>query len=259
MKANDFREHCRRLAHWVNWNDTNDQFMHGDPDIEVKGIATTWLATNPVIRRAAECGVNFLISHEGAFYPTYTEQGVGKRHHEAKRRLLDGLGITLMRCHDTWDRLPGVGIPDAWADWLGYPTDPRPVESFYRICHVDGHTAESLAREILDKVRPLGQEHVGIIGDRDAAVTRMAVGTGAITRLGEMIELGADVLLATDDGISTTAGGLLSWDMGVPALVVNHACGELPGMQAMVGYIREHFPGVPVQYLPCGFPYPAID
>ena len=258
MKANDFRGHCRETAHWVNWEDTRDEFMHGDPEAEVRGIGVTWLATNPVLRKAAELGLNFVIAHEGAFYPTYAESEIGKRHHDEKRRLIDELGITLMRCHDTWDRMPDVGIPDAWAAFLGFPSEPRPIESFYRICNVEGRTVEELAGEVLEKARPLGQQYVGIMGNRTAEVSRLAVGTGAITRLAEMQALGADVLLATDDGISTTAAGLLTHDMDIPALIVNHAVAELPGMQAMVGYIERHFPGVPVRYLPCGFPWPVV-
>jgi hypothetical protein len=87
---------------------------------------------------------------------------------------------------------------------------------------------------------------------------RLAVGTGAITRLPAMHALGADIVLATDDGISTTSAGLWSLDLPVPMLVVNHATAEVPGMQALVGYLRRHFPGVPVAYLDSGFPYPVV-
>ena len=73
-----------------------------------------------------------------------------------------------------------------------------------------------------------------------------------------MHELGADIVLATDDDISNTSGGLWSLDLGVPMLVVNHGTAELPGMRAMVGHIQRHFPGVPVEYLDCGFPYPVV-
>jgi putative NIF3 family GTP cyclohydrolase 1 type 2 len=258
MKASDFRKHCEQVAHWVDWSKTVDQFMHGDPDVEVRGIATTWLATNAVLREAARRGLNFVIAHEGAFYPHYQGTESGDRHHAAKRRLLDDLGITLMRCHDTWDRMPDAGIPDAWTAFLGFPSEPRPVESFYRICLVEGRTVEEVTRAVLERVRPLGQQSVGIVGDRHKRVYRLAVGTGAITRLPAMHALGADVILATDDGISTTSAGLWSCDLEVPLLVVNHAAGEVPGMQAMVGYIERHFPGVPVTYLDCGFPYPAV-
>ncbi|MGI6207008.1 MAG: Nif3-like dinuclear metal center hexameric protein [Anaerolineae bacterium] len=258
MKANDFREHCRQVAYWVDWDKTVDQFMHGDPEAEVRGIAVTWLATNARLREAASLGLNFVISHEGAFYPHYVGTPSGDQHHAAKHALMDELGITLMRCHDTWDRMPEVGIPDAWATSLGFPTEPRPVESFYRVCLTGGRTVAEVAQMVLEKVRPLGQQFVGIVGDRDARVERMVVGTGAITRLGHMHELGADLVLATDDGISTTASGLWSLDLGVPMLIINHATAELPGMQALAGYIEQHFPGVPVRYLPCEFPYQVI-
>ena len=258
MKANDFREHCKQVAHWVNWENTVDQFMAGNSDAEVRGIATTWLATNARLHEASSLGLNFVIAHEGAFYPQYQGTPSGDRHHAEKRRLIDELGITLMRCHDTWDRMPEFGIPDAWARFLGFPTEPRPVESFYKICLVGDYTVEEVARLVLGKVRSLGQEVVHIVGDRKAKVSRMAVGTGAITRLPEMHALGADILLVTDDGISTTGSGLWSLDLGVPMLIVNHATAELPGMMAMVGYIERHFPGVPVKYLPGEFPCPVI-
>ncbi len=254
MQAKDFLEHCRQVAHWVNWDETVDAFMAGDPEAEVRGIATTWLATNARLRVAAEKELNFVIAHEGAFYPTYARTDPGKRHHAEKRQLIEKLGLTLMRCHDTWDRIPEVGIPDAWAAWLGFPTEPRPVESFYKVCLVEGRTVEQVAREVLEKVRPLGQDRIEMMGDPDKVVHRMAVGTGAITRLDKMAELEPDLIMATDDGIQTTASGLWSWDLDIPVLVVGHATAELPGMQAMVGYIREHFPGVPVEYLPGEFP-----
>ena len=74
MKARDFREHCISVAPWVDWQgDTCDLFMHGDGEAEVKGIATTWLATDDVIRQAAAKGFNFIIAHEGAFYPQLNE------------------------------------------------------------------------------------------------------------------------------------------------------------------------------------------
>ena len=63
---------------------------------------------------------------------------------------------------------------------------------------------------------------------------------------------------ATDDGISTTSSGLWSLDLGIPMLVVNHATAELPGMMEMVSYIEQHFPGLPVKYLPGEFPCPVV-
>jgi hypothetical protein len=82
----------------------------------------------------------------------------------------------------------------------------------------------------------------------------MVVGTGAITHLPTMLELGADLLLATDDGLNSWTGGLWAIDLQVPLLVVSHATSELPGMQAMAGHLQQAFPGLPVKYFPVDFP-----
>lgn len=259
MKANDFRKHCMQIGTWVDWQNTCDQFMSGDPESDVKGIAVTWLATNAVLHDAAKSGLNFVISHEGAFYPNFKGSKSEDMHHEQKKVLLQDLGITLMRCHDTWDRMPKFGIPDAWADFLGFATEPRNTESYYRICRVDGMTVSDVARKVLEKTGVLGQSSVNVMGNTQKKVSRLAIGTGAITRLPEMHELGADIILATDDGTHTTYCGLWALDLDIPVLTVSHATSELPGMMRMADYIRDKFPGIKVKYLSCGFPCTSIS
>ncbi|MBN1674000.1 MAG: Nif3-like dinuclear metal center hexameric protein [Kiritimatiellae bacterium] len=258
MKAKELREHCKRVATWVNWEKTCDQFMHGDPEAEVKGIAVTWLATNPVLKQAARQGLNVVVAHEGAFYPQFKGTESEERHHRQKRKLIDELGVTLMRCHDTWDRMPGIGIPDAWADFLGFDSEPRDTQSFYKICKVNGRTVEEVARRILEKTKPLGQRMVRIMGDTHKTISRLAIGTGAITNPALMHQLDADSILATDDGIQTTSCGLWAVDLDIPVLIVDHPTAELPGMMALATYIGEQFPGIPVSYLPCRFPCEAV-
>ena len=255
MKAKEVMEHFREVGTWVNWDSTCDQFLHGDPEREVKGIATAWIPTNAAVKEASARGLNLFISHEPAFCGGYEGTASGDQVAAEKRELLDELGITLMRCHDTWDRMPQVGIPDAWASFLGFETEERPVESYYKICLLGDVTVEDAARAVLEKVKPLGQGIVLIVGDRHRRVSRMAVGTGAITRLPAMLELRPDVILATDDGMNFWDGGLWAADLGVPILIVNHCTAEKPGMQAMARYLAERHPDVPVQYLDVVFPY----
>ena len=113
MKPSDFEAHCREIGPWVNWENTTDVVLHGDPDAEVSSIAVTWLATDAVIEEAARLGCNFLISHEGIYYPTFKKHQSEQQHHAAKAELLDEKGITVFRCHHTWDRMPNVGICDS--------------------------------------------------------------------------------------------------------------------------------------------------
>lgn len=258
MKANDIREHFREVGHWVDWDNTCDQFLHGDPNIEVKGIATAWIPTNKCLKKASDKGLNLFITHEPAFYHGYRGTATGKQLVQKKKNLLDELGITLLRCHDTWDRMPEVGIPDAWATLLGFETEERPVESYYKICLLGNMSLEEAAFRVLEKVHSLGQYAVHMFGDEQKEVHRMAIGTGAITNLPEMYELNADVILATDDGMNFWDGGLWAKDLDLPLLIVNHCTAEKPGMQAMAKYLGGKFPDVPIEYLDVEFPYTSM-
>lgn len=122
LKAGQVLDHFCSVGTWVNWDNTVDQFLHGDREAEVTGIACAWIPTNRAIREAGAKGLNLFITHEPAFYRAYEEPPSGKELAGRKRALLDELGITVLRCHDTWDRMPEFGIPDAWAEWLGFPT-----------------------------------------------------------------------------------------------------------------------------------------
>jgi len=254
MTANDIREHFRSVGKWVDWEKTCDQFLHGEPSAEVKGIATAWIPTNAVIEEAAAKGVNLLISHEPAFCEGFGSTPSGRQVANTKRALLDRLGMVVLRCHDTWDRMPEVGIPDAWTRWLGFPSEDRPVESFYRICLTGGKTLRQVARAITAKVAPLGENAVRVLGNPDAKVARLAVGTGAITHLPSMYDLRADAILATDDGMNMWTGGIWSLDLGVPVLIVNHATAEKPGMMAMARYLSQRFRSVQTVYVDVAFP-----
>lgn len=259
MKASDVLAHFRQVGTWVNWEKPNDKFLHGNPEREIHRIAVAWIPTNEAIQKAGDAGCDLFITHELAFYEGY--EGLPSVDNEIKKKkgLFDQYGISVLRCHDTWDRMPEFGIPDAWADHLGFPSEDRPVESFYKICLTGEMTVEQLARRVLEKVRPLGQDSVHIFGDKSKKISRLAVGTGAITRLHHMHALGADVVLATDDGMTYwTRGGNWAGDTGLPVLVVNHATSEKPGMQAMAEYLPTVFPDIPVEYFDVAFPYTSI-
>ncbi len=258
MRARQILEHFRSVGTWVDWNNTCDEFLHGDPDIDVAGIAVAWIPTNDAIRHAAEMGLDLFITHEPAFYQGFERTPTAQELIREKKDLLDRHGITLMRCHDTWDRMPEYGIPDAWASYLGFESEPRPVASYYKTCLVDDLTVEDTARHILSKVRSLGQDTVLVFGDRTKRVKRLAVGTGAITHLPDMYELNPDAILATDDGMNFWDGGLWAADLDVPLLIVNHSTAEKPGMMAMAGYLREVFPGIRAEYIDVCFPYSSV-
>ncbi len=257
-KAKAIREHFQGIGTWVDWELTEDLFLFGEPNLYVLGIAVAWIPTMDLINEAARSNLNLFITHEPAFYPGFENTASTQALIARKQELLTKNGITLLRCHDTWDRMPGYGIVDSWASFLGFESLPRPAESFYRICLIDNLTVTEIAQRVAKKITPLGQNSVLIFGDAKRRIRRMALGTGAITRLPDMHELEADLLLVSDDGMNYWTGGHWSADLEIPLLVVNHAVSELPGMQALASYLQEKYPSTPVKYLPVNYRFSSV-
>lgn len=88
----------------------------------------------------------------------------------------------------------------AWADWLGFKGKPTAKRRYYEVHDIGKIALAELSQRILERVKPLGQEAVHVVGDLKKHVSRIGIGTGAITDYRVMNSLGADVLLLTDDG-----------------------------------------------------------
>ncbi len=260
MRAKDFYNFCRQTGTWVNWAHTSDAFMHGDPETKVEGIAVTWLATNSVIKKASDMGCNFVISHEGAFYPNFLQFNSEKEHHKQKHCLMDELGVVLFRCHDTLDRMPNYGVRDRWADFLGFDVQPCNIDSFYKLSKVGNLSVEKIAKLICDKTSQLGQPTIKVISNNTTAkIGSLVSGTGAITELAKMQEMGAELIIATEDGIHSTYCGLWALDLDISVIVVEHSVSELPGMFGLVQLLNENFPDIFVEYIPCEFPSREVN
>ncbi|MCL6456363.1 MAG: Nif3-like dinuclear metal center hexameric protein, partial [Gorillibacterium sp.] len=91
---------------------TVDRLMFGDPHVEVKGVATAFVASHYVIERAKLLGANLLITHEGLFYshvspiPQLEESPVYK----AKYRSIEESKMAIFRLHDYIHRYEPDGI-----------------------------------------------------------------------------------------------------------------------------------------------------
>ena len=253
MNAQRVYEHLRSMnGGWVDWENTRDRFVAGSPHIEVTGIAVGWMSYTWALRRALELGCNLFITHEPTFFsaaddeePIFRLPGV-----RAKRRWIEQTGLTILRCHDLWDQFPGIGIPDSWGKQLGFGVAIA-SEGYYRVYDVRGHTARTIAVQVADRTKELGQEAVELVGPPDVSVSRLAIGTGAITPFPPFIDTyGADIAICTADGFTYWHGGALAIDLGVHVVVVNHAVSELHGMERLATHLTECFPEVPVHLIP---------
>jgi putative NIF3 family GTP cyclohydrolase 1 type 2 len=166
--------------------------------------------------------------------------------------------LTVLRCHDFWDNYPEIGVHRAWANWLGFTDTPLKVEDYYELHKIKEISLGELCRDILEKIRPLGQESIQVIGELDKKISEIVIGTGAATNYREMHALGGDVILLSDDGTFLWESGQWSKDTGVPIIIVNHSLSEEPGMRTLVEYLEKNFPEIPILHIPVGCIFKSI-
>lgn len=266
MQAKDIQTHLRSLnGGWVDPDTTVDTFKAGDPETEVAGIAVSWISSRHALEEAVALDANVFITHEPTFYthrddPTHPFANLEAA--LAKRAFIEENGLVVIRCHDLWDQMPGIGIPDAWGSALGLG-QPVGGEGYYRVYDVSGRTAGDVARQVAARTGRFGQEAVQLIGDPDRPVHRVAIGTGAITPLFGYIAdfgeaYGLDLAICTDDGFTYWQHGAYALDAELPVIIANHATSEEPGIGALADHLRGRFPDVPVHFIPQGCMYRLV-
>ncbi|MDO8683184.1 MAG: Nif3-like dinuclear metal center hexameric protein [Armatimonadota bacterium] len=259
MKAIDLKNHIVKVGTWVNWENTVDRFIMGDPETEVKGIAVAWQSRTAALKKAVELGCNLFVTHESTFYRHWDNDKhiLSLPHVVEKRKFIEDHGLVILRIHDMWDQMPKVGIVDSWAAHLGLANKLK-SDTFHAVYTSPKSTLIELAKHVAAATSYLGQECVEMIGDPKAKVSKVGIGCGAITNHETMVSLGADALITADDG--TEYVGHVAWEMdrGIPMIIVNHPTAEEPGVKNLADYISKHFPEVKTHFIPQGCMYRLV-
>lgn len=262
MQAKELQRYLRSLnGGWMDLDNTVDTFKAGSPDTEIKGVAVGWMSTSEALQKAVNLGCNVFITHEPTYYnhrdaadsPVFELEGA-----RLKREWIKQSGLIIIRCHDLWDQVPDVGIPDSWGALLklGEVIDGN---GYYRVYDVRGQTAGSIAQRVAVATTGFGQQAVQLIGHRDRKVTRAVIGTGAITPLFTyIVDYDADLAICTDDGFTYWQHGAYALDNDIPVILVNHATSEEIGMINLAQHLASQFPELPVHHIPQGCMYSLI-
>jgi len=253
MKAGDIQAYLRSLnGGWVDLNNTTDTFKAGDPDTEVTGIAVSWMSTTWALQKALKLGCNMFITHEPTYFSNFEndQAWLCLSQVKEKRTWIEKSGMVILRCHDLWDQYPKEGIPDSWANFLGLG-ESIGGQGYFRIYDVSGRTAGEVARQIASKTKAFGQEAVELIGSADKPVTRLVLGTGAITPYLRFIdEYKADIALCTNDGLVYWRDAAFAAEMGFAIIVTDHKVSEEAGVASLANHIIKKFPSIPIHHIP---------
>jgi putative NIF3 family GTP cyclohydrolase 1 type 2 len=149
----------------VDWEDTTDGFLAGDPESAVTGIAVVWMGTRTALTEAAASQCSLCIVHEPLYHGGRHEEEIMLRFAgmREKQNAIERMGLTVYRCHDLWDQMPRIGVPDSWARALDLE-HPAVADGYDRVFDLKGETAGSIARRVAAAVRPLGQDAVELLG-----------------------------------------------------------------------------------------------
>jgi len=240
-----------------------DGLKWGDARAEVRAVGTTWMASMPVLKRAAAEGINLIITHEPTFWfdgtPRFTELERCNQHEvdiSFKTSFLDEHGIAIIRAHDCWDRYPDYGIEASLRRTLGIPEPVEYLGGYHSFYEVPETTLGELARHCKDR---LGLPHARVSGELAKPVRRLVIAYGCTSgteRYYRFWKRGADAVISGEQ--CEWAAVRPAIDMGMGVIELGHAATEQFGMEGMARLLREHFPDVPVRHLPTDASYQWI-
>jgi putative NIF3 family GTP cyclohydrolase 1 type 2 len=238
----------------IAWREqTVDTFKAGSPQAEVRGIATTGMATFEVLQRAAKARRNFVITHEPTFY-NHLDQTANLESdsiYQAKQRFIKDNDLIVWRFHDHAHALRPDPLVAGSARMLGWTKYASPTEP--RIYVVPTTTLRALASDV---IRRLKGGAVRVVGDPDMKVSRIALGPG----------YGVPPLASTFDvsvgGEAAESGGNAEYSIDAAAIgqprgtiLLGHMLSEDFGMQEVADWLRTFLTDVPIDWIAAGEPF----
>ena len=256
MKVKDINEYFLSRADWVDRSRTVDCVKAGgDPEEDVDRCVVAWIPSFEALRIAAQKGVKLFITHEPTYYGHWDSDPEGSPGAKAKFEFVKKHHITVLRNHDAWDRWPEVGIPWAWADFLGLGNQPAAIgaNGYQHRYDIQPVSFGAFAERVAARTAAIGEPVVEINGDLKQPVSKIGIGTGCGCDVVEYIEkMGCDCCIVCDDGSTSYGSVLYATDKRVPVICVNHCTSEEPGMVSMVKYINEKIDGLTAEHIPQG-------
>ena len=248
----DIHAYLMSKSPWVDPKNTVDTVKIGDPARAVRKAAVCWMPSIENIRAAHDAGCDLLVTHE----PTFWEHAApelswrDKEPGATKRRFLEDAGMVILRVHDSWDNWPEIGIRDSWARGLGLTrrVAEGSVLRWHGMYDIPRQTLRAFAESIADRIRPLGEDSVQVIGDPDKVICRPSLGVGCGGPDREMVEMGSDALIVCYDGASYWSTRQRLAEMGVGIITVEHGTSEMWGIENLCAHLAEVFPGVEFEY-----------
>ena len=238
-------------------SDTVDTCKWGDPDREVRKVATCLTPTPDVLREAAAWGADLLITHEPCVYD-HLDNPRKDLITDRKLELLRSCGFVIWRFHDY---IHGGEEPDGiHTGFIAKLGLKGSYDGDRYFCPDEPITAFELAK----RAEEAGlTKHARIAGNPHAPAKKIGLFLGACGGLTDGF--------ASDDTDLAVVGEISEWrnveqmrdayQMGIDKayLVLGHCASEWPGMEELADKLNARYPGLEAKFIPCGEIYTYTD
>jgi putative NIF3 family GTP cyclohydrolase 1 type 2 len=241
------------------WNEQTyrDTFKIGDPDSEVKGIATTVMVTFDMLKRANQAGLNMVIAHEDTFWNDRdeTKDLTTNPLYLKKTEYVKNAGMIVWRMHDHMHTmkpdytvvgsLRSVGIKG------GENASMRPG-----VITIPETTFGEFAAQVK---RLTGSRAFRCVGDPHAKVSKVLLGPGYAT---PRMTAEVDVVIGGEqqeaDGLFDNAeyvADAASLGIAKGYITLGHVISEQPGMEDLGKWLQTFLKDIPIRFVPAEEPF----
>lgn len=243
----------------VKWNEeTVDTYKTGHPDEKITGVATTFLATLDVMKRAVEHNCNFILTHEPTFYNHYDDTAPLEKDpvQKEKMKFIEDHNLVIFRFHDHIHMMRPDRIESGMIKGLGW--EKYLVKGEGNIFVMPETSLEKLAGS-LEKHYNIST--LRVIGNPELKCTKIGLSVGAPASMSQI------KMLQRDDIEVLVAGESREWetveyvrdamDAGMKKAIIylGHVVSEEDGMKYLAEDLQKVIPELPVTFIPAGNPF----
>ena len=240
-----------------------DAFKAGDPATTITGVATTVMATTPVLQAAVARKQNLILTLEPVFYAANDVPGPRANDpvYLAKKELIERERLVVVRLGDPWNTKDPSAGPAALARAIGWNAGHlvRPDGVLVTGLNSTFGAVSAVVRKQLSirgGLRTVGRAGMQVRsvfispGTTDTARTIAILPSADVIVCGEPREWEA-VPYAFDSWQTTRPKGLIA---------LGRLVSEEPGMGACIAWLKSFITDVPVAHIPVADPYwsPAV-